>query len=44
MRYLVLIVTLMLTQVVPAQEKSSMDEKIVKTEAEWEEILTPEQY
>lgn len=44
MRYLVLIVTLMLTQVVPAQEKSSMDEKIVKTEAEWKEILTPEQY
>lgn len=34
----------MLTQVVPAQEKSSMDEKIVKTEAEWKEILTPEQY
>ena len=44
MRYLVLIVTLMLTQVIPAQEKSSMDEKIVKTEAEWKEILTPEQY
>ena len=44
MRYLVLIVTLMLTQVVPAQEKSSMDEKIVKSEAEWKEILTPEQY
>lgn len=44
MRYLVLIVTLMLTQAVPAQEKSSMDEKIVKTEAEWKEILTPEQY
>ena len=44
MRYLILIVTLMLTQVVPAQEKSSMDEKIVKTEAEWKEILTPEQY
>lgn len=34
----------MLTQVLPAQEKSSMDEKIVKTEAEWKEILTPEQY
>jgi len=34
----------MLTQVVPAQEKSSMDEKIVKSEAEWKEILTPEQY
>ncbi len=44
MRYLVLLVTLMLTQAVPAQEKSSMDEKIVKTEAEWKEILTPEQY
>ena len=44
MRYLVLIVSLMLTQVLPAQEKSSMDEKIVKTEAEWKEILTPEQY
>lgn len=34
----------MLTQVLPAQEKSAMDEKIVKTEAEWKEILTPEQY
>jgi peptide-methionine (R)-S-oxide reductase len=34
----------MLTQLIPAQEKSSMDEKIVKTEAEWKEILTPEQY
>lgn len=34
----------MLTQVLPAQEKSSMDEKIVKTEAEWKEVLTPEQY
>ena len=44
MRYLVLILSLMLTQVLPAQEKSSMDEKIVKTEAEWKEILTPEQY
>lgn len=44
MRYFVLIVSLMLTQVLPAQEKSAMDEKIVKTEAEWKEILTPEQY
>lgn len=44
MRYFVLIASLMLTQVLPAQEKSSMDEKIVKTEAEWKEILTPEQY
>jgi len=44
MRYFVLIVSLMLTQVLPAQEKSSMDEKIVKTEAEWKEVLTPEQY
>jgi peptide-methionine (R)-S-oxide reductase len=44
MRYLVLIVSLMLTQVLTAQEKSSMDEKIIKTESEWREILTPEQY
>ncbi len=34
----------MLTQVLTAQESSNMDEKIVKTEAEWREILTPEQY
>lgn len=34
----------MLTQVIPAQETSSMDEKIEKTEAEWKEILTPEEY
>ncbi len=44
MRYFVLLVSLLLTQVLPAQEKSSMDEKIVKSEAEWKEILTPEQY
>lgn len=44
MRYFVLIVSLILTQALPAQEKSAMDEKIVKTEAEWKEILTPEQY
>ena len=44
MRYFVLLVSLLLTQVLPAQEKSSMDDKIVKTEAEWKEILTPEQY
>ena len=34
----------MLTLVGPAQQKSSMYEKNVKTEAEWKEILTPEQY
>ncbi len=44
MRYFVLIVSLILTQALPAQEKSAMDEKIVKTEAEWKEILSPEQY
>lgn len=44
MRYLVLFVSLMLTQILTAQESSNMDEKIVKTEAEWREILTPEQY
>ncbi len=44
MRHFVLIVSLILTQALPAQEKSAMDEKIVKTEAEWKEILTPEQY
>lgn len=44
MRYFVLLVSLLLTQVLPAQENSSMDDKIVKTEAEWKEILTPEQY
>jgi len=31
-------------QVVPAQESSSMNEKINKSEAEWKEILTPQQY
>ena len=31
-------------QVAPAQETSSMDKKINKTEAEWKEILTPQQY
>lgn len=44
MRYFILIVSLLLTQVLPAQEKSSMDEKIVKTEEEWKEVLTAEQY
>jgi peptide-methionine (R)-S-oxide reductase len=44
MRYFILILTLVLTQVSPAQEKSSMDKKITKTESEWKEILTPKQY
>ena len=44
MRYLILLLSLIVTQVATAQETSSMDEKIVKTEAEWKEILTPEQY
>jgi peptide-methionine (R)-S-oxide reductase len=43
MRYFILILTLVLTQVSPAQEKSSMDKKITKTESEWKEILTPKQ-
>lgn len=35
----------MLTQASPAQEKSTMeDKKVVKSEAEWKEILTPKQY
>ena len=44
MRYLILLITLALTQVSPAQEKSSMDKKITKTESEWKEVLTPKQY
>ena len=44
MRYLILLITLALTQVSPAQEKSPMDKKITKTESEWKEILTPQQY
>lgn len=44
MRYLILLLSLIVTQVATAQENSSMDEKIVKTEAEWKEVLTPEQY
>lgn len=44
MRYFLLIISLMLTQVIAAQETSSMNEKIEKTEAEWKEILTPEEY
>jgi len=44
MRYLVLLLSLFLTQVSPAQEKSPMDKKISKTESEWKEILTPQQY
>jgi peptide-methionine (R)-S-oxide reductase len=44
MRYIILLLTLALTQVSPAQEKSSMDKKITKTESEWKEVLTPKQY
>lgn len=44
MRYLFLIISLIATQVAPAQDTSSMDKKINKTEAEWKEILTPQQY
>ena len=44
MRHLILILSLILTQAMPAQEKASMDDKIKKTEAEWKEILTPKEY
>ncbi len=44
MRYLFLLISLIATQVAPAQDTSSMDKKINKTEAEWKEILTPQQY
>ena len=44
MRYLLILISLITTQVSPAQETSSMDKKINKTEAEWKEILTPQQY
>ena len=44
MRYLFLLISLIAMQVAPAQETSSMDKKINKTEAEWKEILTPQQY
>jgi peptide-methionine (R)-S-oxide reductase len=44
MRYIILLLTIALTQVSPAQEKSSMDKKITKTESEWKEVLTPKQY
>ena len=44
MRYLFILISLIATQVSPAQETSSMDKKINKTEAEWKEILTPQQY
>lgn len=45
MRYIFLFLILMLTQASPAQEKSTMeDKKVVKSEAEWKEILTPKQY
>lgn len=44
MRYLFLVLSLIAMQVAPAQETSSMDKKINKTEAEWKEILTPQQY
>jgi len=44
MKYFTLILSIIITQALPAQEASKMDKKIKKTESEWKEILSPQQY
>ncbi len=44
MKYFALILSIIITQALPAQEASKMDKKVNKTESEWKEILSPQQY
>ena len=44
MKYFALILSIIVTQALPAQEASKMDKKVNKTESEWKEILSPQQY
>jgi len=44
MKYFALILSILVTQALPAQEASKMDKKVKKTESEWKEILSPQQY
>ena len=44
MKKVIFIVFLLLNIALTAQEQSTMNKKINKTESEWKEILTPQQY
>ncbi|MDH3321447.1 MAG: peptide-methionine (R)-S-oxide reductase MsrB [Flavobacteriaceae bacterium] len=44
MRKIIIILLLLVNCTIAAQEKPKMDKKVNKTEAEWKEILTPQQY
>lgn len=44
MKNLILLALILLTQVISAQESPTMKKKVKKTEAEWKEILSPQQY
>lgn len=44
MKTLTLIIALLTLSLVTAQEKNTMDKKVNKTEEEWKQILSPQQY
>lgn len=44
MKNLILLALILLTQVISAQESPTMKKKVKKTEAEWKEILSAQQY
>ena len=44
MKTLTLIMALLTFSLISAQEKNTMDKKVNKTEEEWKQILSPQQY
>ena len=44
MKTLALLCLILLSPVISAQEKKTMDKKVNKTEEEWKQDLSPEQY
>lgn len=42
--FLILVVILVFNTSTSAQEQNSMNKKVIKTDQEWKEILTPQQY
>ena len=44
MKTLTLLCLILLSPVISAQENTTMKKKVNKTEEEWKQVLTPEQY
>lgn len=44
MKTLTILIMIASFQVLSGQEKKNMDEKVIKSDAEWKQILTPQQY